>query len=245
MNIKNHHYVFLAIILVAAFLVRYDLNRRVANLNTNAPVAIDSTAQSPIAREAAPMMAATPAPVPAVPTQDLEEAFRQKFFTEASDIIKLQGDADAVEKKLRTLAANMNQRDVQALYEVISDENQDGERRALAVELLSIKNDTASLTVLQNFVANKKTVNGTEWDPKKEIETILRAQAVESIAAYPQKDIALSTLSFLQRRVDEAFLNDRIGRASANLTGDPVFQLQPQTTRPQPVLDDSIRGLVQ
>jgi hypothetical protein len=48
---------------------------------------------------------------------------------------------------------------------------------------------------------------------------VLRAQAVESIAAYPQKEIAISTLNFLHQKVDESFLADRINRATAHLLG--------------------------
>lgn len=212
---KNRYYVYMAVVLGLALFVRYDLTRRadLASVATMSSVKKETSATTGKANT--PQVAQRPS-VPAAPQGP---DFAEKFRAEAAEIAKLQMDPELVEERLRDLARSMDQQAVADLYEVISDDRNDPDQRALAVELLSIKNDTASLTALQNFVANKKMVNGRPWDSKKELETVLRAQAVESIAAYPQKEIALSTLSFLQRRVDEKFLNDRIGRAAANLNG--------------------------
>lgn len=218
---KNRYYVYMAVILGAALFVRYDLTRRTDLVVTKTNMSSTKKEASTAATQALPQ------PVVAVVAAPTGPSFGEKFKNEAAEIAKLQIDPEAAEERLRQLARSMNQRDVADLYEVISDDSNDPDQRALAVELLSIKNDTASLTALQNFVANKTMVNGRQWDSKKEFETVLRAQAVESIAAYPQKEIALSTLSFLQRRVDEKFLNDRIGRAAANLNGAaPSMQQQ-------------------
>lgn len=217
MKMKNRYYVYMAAILGLALFVRYDLTRR-SDLASVAAVSSLKSAATSMEEPAASSEVAAAQPVQ-VTNAPQGPSFAEKFRAEAAEIGKLQMDPESVEERLRDLARSMNQQDVADLYEVISDDTNDPDHRALAVELLSIKNDTASLTALQNFVANKKMVNGRPWDSKKELETVLRAQAVESIAAYPQKEIALSTLSFLQRRVDERFLNDRIGRAAANLNG--------------------------
>lgn len=212
---KNRYYVYMAVILGLALFVRYDLARRADLASVATLASVKKETSTATGKANTPQVAQRP-PVPVAPQGP---DFSEKFRAEAAEIAKLHMDPELVEERLRNLARSMNQQDVADLYEVISDDANDPDQRALAVELLSIKNDTASLTALQNFVANKKMVNGRPWDSKKELETVLRAQAVESIAAYPQKEIALSTLSFLQRRVDEKFLNDRIGRAAANLNG--------------------------
>ncbi len=204
---KTMHYVYILVLLAAVFFVEYDLLRRVVVVK--APQAVPAVA----AQKAVP---AVPVAPPAPPVNP--DVFVQKFKKESLQLAKLQNNPELVQNRMKALADSMTPQDVQGLFEVISNDKNNGDQRALAVELLSLKNDTTSLMALQNFVANNVTVNGARWDRKKELETILRAQAVESIAAYPQRDIALSTLGYLQQKVDEKFLNDRIGRATASLT---------------------------
>lgn len=206
------HYLFFAVIIAALVFLQLDTTQRVKLVQQN--------------KEAARVLAALEdedkaGQVVAKPAFISPEVFVKKFKSEALQIGKIQNKPEEVEKRLRQLASEMRPQDVEGMYEIISDENANGDQRALAVELLSMKNDTNSLIALQNFVANKKTINGTKWDVKKELETVLRAQAVESIATYPQKEIALSTLNYLQSKVDDKFLSERIGRASSGiLTGN-------------------------
>lgn len=54
---------------------------------------------------------------------------------------------------------------------------------------------------------------------KREFESILRVQAIEGIAAYPKKELALSYLSSLEKQVNETFLKDRIVRSEEGLKG--------------------------
>lgn len=210
---KTMHYAYILILLAVVFFVEYDLSRRVE---------VAKGPQTAIAPSVAKISKAPEAVIEAVPERGVPpinpDIFVQKFKKEALQLAKIQNNPELIQNRMKALADAMSPQDVQGLFELISNDKNDGDQRALAVELLSLKNDTTSLMALQNFVANNVTVNGTKWDRKKELETILRAQAVESIAAYPQRDIALSTLGYLQQRVDEKFLNDRIGRATASLT---------------------------
>ncbi|MEK6628873.1 MAG: hypothetical protein AABY53_09625 [Bdellovibrionota bacterium] len=210
---KTNHYVFFGILIAAVALVGFDLSRR----NT-VPVVASSTESSNSVTANATVRPASKAD---------PKIFIDKFSVESAQIIKAQNNPELALNKMKRLAESITAQDVQELYNIISNEKNDGDTRALAIELLSIKNDTASLIALQNFVANNRTINGTKWDRKKELETVLRAQAVEGIASYPQKEIAISTLSYLQHKVDERFLNDRISRAAANLD-NRVPTLQPQ-----------------
>ena len=208
---KNRYWIYLTVLVTIIFAVEYDLSRRMASSRK-------TIAKSAVGGEKE--KSRTPAfralPLVMAPTPDI---FVAKFKEEAGQIGRLQMKPEEAEERMKKLTHEMGPEEIQALFEVVSNEKNDGDQRALAVELLSLKNDTASLLALQNFVANNLTVNGTKWDRKKELETVLRAQAVESIASFPQKEIALSTLSYLQSKVDETFLNDRIGRATANLQG--------------------------
>jgi hypothetical protein len=209
---RKSHYLFFAVIIAAVVFLQLDTTKRVKIVQQNKEAARVLAALEE--EDKADQVAAKPAVIP-------PEVFVKKFKTEALQIGKIQNKPEEAEKRLRQLANEMRPQDVEGMYEIISDENANGDQRALAVELLSMKNDTNSLIALQNFVANKKTINGTKWDAKKELETVLRAQAVEGIAVYPQKEIALSTLNYLQSRVDDKFLSERIGRASSGiLTGN-------------------------
>ncbi len=219
---KTIHYVFFLVLIASVFFVEYDLARReelTKLVKSSAPV---KSKPAEVQSGPAPAVLITQENTKAVP-----KAFSARFKEESLQIAKIQNDPELTQTRMKDLAKVMAPADVQDLYEIISDEKNNGDQRALAIELLSLKNDTTSLMALQNFVANNTNVNGTKWDRKKELETVLRAQAVESIAAYPQKDIALSTLGYLQRKVDERFLNDRIGRAAASLSnGAPTPQEQ-------------------
>lgn len=208
---KSIHYVFVLILLAAVFFVEYDLSRR-----TETSAIADKKNQTQPVAERNPA-ATQPVVIDQGENEAITKNFVAKFKEEAVQISQLQNDPEAVQTRLKALAQEMTPRDVEGLYEIISDDQKDGDQRALAIELLSIKNDTSSLIALQNFVGNNKNVNGTKWDRKKELETVLRAQAVEGIASFPQRDIAISTLGFLQNKVDEKFLSDRIGRAAAGL----------------------------
>ncbi|MBY0555277.1 hypothetical protein K2P97_12165 [bacterium] len=218
---KSIHYVFILVLAAAIFFVEYDLSRRTEKLaiankkNQTKPVA--DTNLTPV----------QPVVIDQGENAAILKNFIGKFKQEAVQMAQLQNDPEAVQVRLMALAKEMSSSDVQSLYELISDDKKDGDQRALAIELLSLKNDTASMLALQNFVGNNKNVNGNKWDRKKELETVLRAQAVEGIASFPQKDIAISTLGFLQSKVDEKFLSDRISRAAAGLNNlAPSLQQQ-------------------
>lgn len=199
--------IFLVLVIAVFGLAQYDMTRR---LNAKAVVKKETEkAMAASAAQAQPDVAAEAA--------KKTETFIKKFKAEVVEVGRLQSNPEAAQQRMNQLAAQMNQADVRALANIISDEEQNGDERALAVELLSLKNDTASLMALQNFVATSNKVDGITAQRKKEFETVLRAQAVESIAAYPEKEIALSTLSYLQGKVDNRFISERIGRASTGL----------------------------
>lgn len=235
---KTIHYVFLGALVVAALVAEFDISSRVKK---NAEVAKANTKISETAESAeSKQQVSAPVTIENYTADQANKKFVQKFQQESLEIAKIQNNPEAIEKRLKELAKQMKPADVQGLYEIISDDSKDGDQRALAVELLSLKNDTTSLMALQNFVANSTNINGNKWDRKKELETVLRAQAIESIAAYPQKDIAASTLSYLQTKVDEKFLNERIGRASTMLYNDKQGQ---KTLQQQD--DEALQELIQ
>ena len=207
------HYLFFAVVVGLAIFAQYDMGKRLEKIRLTKET--KSTEQA-IADATKARKAAVAAAQAGIPT----EAFVAKFKAEAAQIGKIQNNPDAVQARMKKLADEMTSSHVEGLYDIVSNDKSNADERALAVELLTLKNNTASLMALQNFVANSKNINGEKWDQKKELETVLRAQAVEGIAGYPEKEIAISTLNYLQQRVDQKFLNERISRASMNLLYD-------------------------
>jgi len=208
---KKHYFFFAAVIGMAIF-AQYDLGKRAEQVRLakeakNIAIAKANGAQTTTAKVA-------------VDNGPTTAEFVAKFKAEAAEIGKIQNNPEAAQARMKKLADGMTTKHVDGLYEIISDDKSNADERALAVELLSLKNDTTSLVALQNFVANTKNINGVKWDEKKELETVLRAQAVEGIAAYPEKEIAISTLNYLQQKVDQRFLSERISRASMSLMYD-------------------------
>lgn len=218
---KKHYFFFAAVVGMAMF-AQYDATRRLDNIKLAKMQKSSQTADSLAGAKTTEAGRQVAAAEPIVPP----EVFVEKFKAEAAQIGKIQNNPAAAQARLKKLAEKMRPSDVVGMYDVISNDKANADQRALAVELLALKNDTTSMMALQNFVANKKNVNGQNWDQKKEFETVLRAQAVEGIAAYPEREIALSTLSYLQQKVDQKFLSDRISRVSMGLMYEakPVIQ---------------------
>ncbi len=201
--------IFLTLVLGLFVFLQYDLTTRVNSKN-----ALNGT-QAPLANKAE---------IEQLKQVQLEqdsiqktEQFIQKFTAEVAEVGRLQNNPEQTQERLKKMANLMRVQDVQAMADIIADENRNGDERALALEILSIKNDTTSLIAMQNFVATANKISDIKIPQKKEFETVLRAQAVESISSFPQTEIALSTLSYLQSKVDNRFINDRISRATAGL----------------------------
>jgi hypothetical protein len=230
---KKHYFFFAAVVGMALF-AQYDVSRRVDNIRLTKLVktqgqmlAANSTSGKTEASSVAVTQVPTATQMPVAPQMTTQQ-FVSRFKEEARQIGKLQTNPDETQLRLKKLADKMNPQNVEGLFDIISNDKSDSDQRALAVELLAIKNDTTSLMALQNFVANSKNVNGTKWDHKKEFEAVLRAQAIEGIATFPEKEIALSTLNHLQQKVDHKFLNDRISRASLGLMYENKPNIQQQ-----------------
>ncbi|MGZ3691099.1 MAG: hypothetical protein ACXVAX_06335 [Pseudobdellovibrio sp.] len=218
---RRSHYIFFTLIVGALIFSQYDVMKRTkksaaVSVAAAVPAKAVESAQPAAKEEVSVQVAAEP-----------PEAFVKKFKNEVEQVGKIQNNPEQVTERLKKLADTMDKSNIDDLYEIASDDRQSGDERAMAVELLTVKNDTASLTALQNLVANTKNINGTAWDHKKEFETVLRAQAVEGIAGYPEKEIAISTLNYLSQKVDQKFLSDRISRASNSLImGTPSLKQQ-------------------
>ena len=205
---KKRYWMYAISLIAVVFLVEYDVARRM-----NAKVK-NITERVQTSNNVAPQASAVRSPV-AVPARTKTSFFESQFLKEAQKISELQNDPKLVDQKMDQLARSMSSVDLQKLSVVMQNENENGDQRALAVELIARFKTPEAITALKEFVVRRDGHSG----PNREFESVLRAQAIEGIAAFPQKELALSYLNLMANQVDESFLKDRIVRSEENLKG--------------------------
>lgn len=139
------------------------------------------------------------------------------------------------EQKNQDLAKKLSPKELKRLADIMVDRKADEDQRALAIQLVARNQTVASLKELEDFVLHKKGYSF--FNRKDELETVLKAQAIEGIAAFPQKDLAISSLTSLDPKIDESFLKDRIKRSMA--------VLQNQVEKSEDVDTDALQKLVE
>ncbi len=145
--------------------------------------------------------------------------FESRFIAETQSMAQVQADPIVIEQKLEALALATTNEDIQILTKIIQDSSRNGDERALAIEVLSRKKSPESLKALENFVKAHESTTKQNWSRAQEFESVMRAQAIEGIAAYPETGSALTSLNALSEKIDESFLLDRIIRSSESIKG--------------------------
>ncbi|MFZ3229725.1 MAG: hypothetical protein WA160_05945 [Pseudobdellovibrio sp.] len=108
-----------------------------------------------------------------------------------------------------------------------------GDQRTQAIEHIASLQTVESLKQLEDIVL--KEPDSTE--ASAEFETVLKVQAIEGIAAYPQKDLAISSLISIDPKINEAFLKDRIKRS--------LIELRAQSENSEKQVEDSLKKLIE
>ncbi len=202
---KKSFWIFAVLIVAAVFLIEFDVAKR-TQARTVSRVGSQASKTRVVAQKSSQ----------AKPNADSNKsAFATKFESATSEISQLQAHPEDTEQKLQDLANQMSSQDIKKLSHVMADTGSSGDERAMAVELLSRRQSIESLKQLEEFVATHEATN--QWSRNREFESVLRAQAIEGIASYPQTDLAISSLTALDPKIDESFLKDRIKRSIAGL----------------------------
>ncbi len=212
-------YIFASLALAGTiFLVEYDLSQRIQkrNLNSNRnSLTVKSTSvQKPLAE--AKTQAAAVSTVSYAATDD--SFFESTALKLAQKLSSNQVDPKTLDQKMDQLAKGLTPLEIKKLAIIVHNKNESEDRRAMAVELLSRSKTADAVLLLKEFVASKQT-SALATVRKRELESILRAQAIEGIAGYPKKELALSYLNTLENQVEEKFLKDRIVRSEEGLKG--------------------------
>lgn len=222
---RSKLWIFSLVLILVVFAVEYDLAQRyfknkpmaVQNLKTQLPSEKNNINHLPDASAAAGSVKVEDQKSRIANTESDLQNFETQFKLESQNISQLQSEPQKTEERLQVLANKMTQEQMQKLTQLISDQSKDGDERAMAIEMLSRRKDSESLKALEDFVAQSGDAGA--WSRSHEFESVLRAQAIEGIAAYPEQKEALSALNKLSKKVNESFLRDRILRSQAGLKG--------------------------
>ena len=142
-------------------------------------------------------------------------SFDKQFSQASFELSGSEQNSEKTEQKVRVLAASLTPQDLNKLFDVVTDKNKMPDQRTLAVELLSRHQSVNALVKLENFI--KQRGNSGFKNRDLELESVLRVQAVEGIASFRQKDLAILSLSSLDPVIGEPFLKDRIRKSVATL----------------------------
>ena len=203
---RKPYWYFVLGLVALVFFVGYDLTKRTTNADGKPRFVKLKSNLAP--------QGATPSAVNQLDAVTLDP-LTEKLNQVSAEIGKLQSDPDEAEQKIRLMASALTVTDLNSLSNVISDKKAVGDQRAMAVELLSRHHSIEALKKLEQFVQDHD--DSATWSREQEFESVLRAQAVEGIAAFPQKDLAITSLIQLNPKVSESFLKDRISRSVASL----------------------------
>jgi len=207
-------YAFSALALVGTiFLVEYDLSKRI---KPKFDVAAAPKAKSIPAKPIETVAQETEV-VAAAPSED--SFFDSSTLKAAQKLSSNQIDPRTLDQKMDGLAKSLSTLEIRKLAIVVRNKDESEDRRAMAVELLSRSKTSDAVLMLKDFVGSHQGTTEMTNPRKRELESVLRAQAIEGIAAYPQKQLALSYLNSLSGQVEETFLKDRIVRSEEGLKG--------------------------
>lgn len=156
-------------------------------------------------------------------------SFDAQFIELSSEISRLQQNPEKAEQKIKLLAASLTPQNINKLFAVAADKSNLADQRAFAVELLSRHQSVNALVKLENFIKHDSGTANKNRD--LELESVLRVQAVEGIASFPQKDLAILSLSTLDPAMGESFLKERIRSSVASLKN----QISSEKQKDQPL----------
>ncbi len=226
---KKSYWFFSLVLVAVVFFIEYDLTQRTSRLNTS------KLSVSSLQTKSAKNVTAGGTDLVSSSDNSQNKSFTKKFTEVSDEISQLQQNPSVADEKIQTLAASLSAQEMNQLSQVMGDKKSSGDQRAMAVEILARNRTVQALKKLENFIKDHDdTVN---WSRSREFESVLRAQAVEGIAAFPQKDLAISSLTSLDQRVSESFLKDRIRRS--------VSYLRNQALSPEKQDDEALGKLVE
>lgn len=149
--------------------------------------------------------------------------FKSDFKYEVFQIGQTQANPDQIENRLQGLARQMEPAHRLYLKSILIDTNMNGDDRAMAIELLSRNQTRESAEILKNYTIADADVTKTQTEQ----EMVHKAQAIEGLAVYQDRNVALAYLDEVTKKTNYQFLQDRARRAEASLKNEgPAIETQ-------------------
>lgn len=225
---RLYGFAFIAL-LSAVLLVEYDLSKRIS-LRPD---------QTSVTRNVAASDNSTDAAADEI-DDDKTSFFESASLNEAQKLSQQNTDTQAVDQKMNQIAHDLTPLEIRKVAIIARSKQESEVRRSLAIELLSRSKTPDAMQMLKDFIVSRQTNTGSVANNARQFESVLRVQAIEGIAAYPRKEVALSYLDSLNGQVDERFLKDRIARSEQGLRGATQNKQQKSNAD-----ESSLRQLVQ
>lgn len=225
---RLYGFAFVAL-LSAVLLVEYDLSKRIS-LRPDQTSAARNVATSENSTDTS-----------ADDTDDDNTSFFESAsLNQAQKVSQQNTDIKTLDQKMNQIARDLTPLEIRKVAIIARSKQETEARRSLAIDLLSRSKTPDAMQMLKDFVVTRQTNTGPVANQTRQFESVLRVQAIEGIAAYPRKEVALSYLDSLNGQVDERFLKDRIARSEQGLRGAP------QSTQQKSNADEAaLRQLVQ
>ncbi len=207
---KARKYYFLILVLIGSFLTMdYFLNKKINHLMSPDVIHLQSVVKN-INKKTFEK------------SEDSESLlqFKSDFKYEVNQIGQTQTNTDEIENRLQGLARQMEPEHRDYLKFILNSQDMNGDDRAMAIELLSRNQTLDSAEILKNYTTNEPSTNTT----RAEQELVFKAQAIEGLAAYQDRNVAISYLKEINKKTNYKFLQDRAQRAESALKneGPPI-----------------------
>ena len=139
-----------------------------------------------------------------------------EVLQEAARAGSIDPDPLRSEKRLDELAHQLTDQEIQSMAEIVKTPSNNGDLRALAVDLLARSKAPASLEPLEKIIISQWPLS---TDPRMiGFEQSLRARAIEGLESHPSEH-AFENLQNVLSQTNDSFLSDHAHRAMLHRQG--------------------------
>jgi hypothetical protein len=222
MKPRSYYLLFLGL-LVGFLTMDYFLNQKIIQLKSKT----STTAKNLNNADSITKPEITVAAVEKTPVEesalDSVQQFKSEFRQEVSQIGRVQTDTEAVENRLQAVARQMEPEHRNYLKMILNSEKSNGDERAMAIELLTRNQTPEAAEILKNYSLSDSTTGNL----KSGEDIIFKAQAIEGLAGYQDRELAISYLNEIGQKTNYSFLQDRVRRAQSALKNEgPAIETQ-------------------
>lgn len=141
----------------------------------------------------------------------------ESIYSEAVRASETDEDPAATELRLNEMAGKLSASEIQALADVVKTPSDQGDLRAVAVDLLARSKSEESLQPLNEIIFSKWPENQDER--MNDFERALRTRAVEGVQDNPSQK-AVGMLATSCEQMEDKFLSDQSCRAYMHRRGE-------------------------